>query len=64
MRQILTPTQIQVDTVQDVPWLRDFARTRKDARFGQRPIQTRAEYKQYLKENNLRPADGENLSEV
>jgi putative FmdB family regulatory protein len=64
MRQIIVAPSIQVDTANDIPWLSEFARTRKEARFGGKPIETRTEYKKYLKENNLRPCDGENLSEV
>lgn len=61
---IISKPMIQVDTIQDVPWLSDFAKKRKEARFGHKPIETRKEYKQYLKDKDLRPADGENLSEV
>jgi putative FmdB family regulatory protein len=64
MRQIITAPAIQVDTAQDVPWLSDFARTRKEARFGAKPIETRTEYRQYMKDHNLRHCDGENLSQV
>lgn len=61
---IISAPMVQVDTAQDVPWLADFAAKRKESRFGHRPIQTRTEYKQYLKDNDLRPASAENLSEV
>lgn len=64
MRQIITAPAIQVDTAQDIPWLDEFARTRKEARFGGPKIQTRREYKEYLVKHDLRPASGENLSEV
>ncbi|MFA4904647.1 MAG: FmdB family zinc ribbon protein [Desulfobaccales bacterium] len=64
MRQIIVAPAIQVDTIQDTPWLRDFARTRKEARFGGKPIETRTEYRQYMKDHNLRHCDGENLSQV
>ena len=64
MRQIIVAPAIQVDTIQDVPWLSEFARTRKEARFGGKPIETRTEYREYMKSHNLRHADGENLSEV
>ena len=64
MRQVLVPTATQMDDVINIPWLQEFAAGRKEARFGGRPIQTRQEYKQYLKDHDLRPADGENLSEV
>lgn len=60
---ISSPT-VLLDTIRDVPWLRDFARTRPEARFGKKQIETRTEYKKYLKDNDLRPADGINLSEV
>lgn len=64
MRQIILAPAIQCDDAVNIPWLQDFARTRKEARFGGRPIQTRKEYKKYLKDKDLRPADGENLTEV
>ena len=64
MRQIIVAPAIQVDTVADIPWMAEFARTRKEARFGGKPIETRAEYREYMRSHNLRPADGENLSEV
>jgi predicted nucleic acid-binding Zn ribbon protein len=71
MRQIITAPAIQVDTAQDVPWLREFAETRPEARLNQRigkekmqTIETRGDYRRYLKEKDLRPADGPNLSEV
>mgnify|MGYP007070557358 FL=1 len=65
MRQIIVAPAIQVDSAQDIPWLNEFARTRKEARFGGKPIETRTEYRQYLKENNLRdPHKGENLTEI
>ncbi|MFA4904705.1 MAG: zinc ribbon domain-containing protein [Desulfobaccales bacterium] len=65
MRQIIVAPAIQVDTIQDTPWLRDFARTRKEARFGGKPIETRTEYRQYLKDHNLRdPHKGENITEI
>lgn len=64
MRQVIVPTAIQCDDAVNIPWLQEFAKGRKEARFGGRPIQTRAEYRQYLKDHDLRPADGENLSEV
>ncbi|MFA4836311.1 MAG: FmdB family zinc ribbon protein [Dehalococcoidia bacterium] len=65
MRQIIVAPAIQVDTAQDVPWLADFARKRKEARFGGKPIETRTEYRQYLKDHNLRdPHKGENLTEI
>ncbi len=64
MRQIILAPAIQCDDAVNIPWLQDFARTRKEARFGGRPIQTRKEYKQYLKDKDLRPADGENISEI
>jgi putative FmdB family regulatory protein len=61
---IISAPAVQIDTVQDVPWLSDFASKRKEARFGHKPIETRTEYKQYLKDNDLRPCSGENLGEV
>ena len=64
MRQIIVAPAIRVDTAQDVPWLQEFAKTRKEARFGGKPIETRTEYREYMKSHNLRHADGENLSEV
>lgn len=63
-RFIISKPMVQVDSAQDIPWLDDFRKKRKEARFGGRQIETRQEYKQYLKENDLRPADAENLSEV
>ena len=65
MHQIITPPAIQCDDVVNIPWLQDFAAKRKEARFGGRPIQTRTEYRKYLKDNDLRPCgDGINRSEV
>ena len=61
---VMSSPMVFIDTAQDVPWLADFARKRKDARHGGRPIETRTEYRQHLKDNDLRPADSENLSEV
>lgn len=64
-RRIISIPNVFLDTVENVPWLRDFAMTRKEVWHGKKPpIATRTEYKQYLKDNNLRPADGINLSEV
>lgn len=63
-QSIISKTAIFIDTVRDVPWLSDFASKRKEARFGAKPIETRTEYKQYLKDNDLRPTDSENLTEV
>ena len=65
MRQIITLPNILMDDVVNIPWLQDFAAKRKEARFGGRPIQTRTEYRKYLKDNDLRPCgDGINRSEV
>jgi len=64
MRQIIVAPAIRVDTIQDTPWLRDFARTRKEARFGGKSIETRTEYRQYMKDHDLRHCDGENLSQI
>ena len=72
MRQIIgVPAAIQVDTAQNVPWLREFADTRPEARLNQRTgknkmpvIENRGDYRRYMKEKDLRPADGPNLSEV
>lgn len=65
MRQVLLPTAIQTDDIVGIPWLQEFAATRKEVRHGGRPIETRAEYRQYLKDKNLQPCgDGMNLSEV
>ena len=64
MRQIIVAPAIQVDTAQDIPWLSEFARGRKEARHGGKPIETRKEYHEYLKSHNLRdPHKGENLTE-
>lgn len=71
MRQVLTAPAIQCDDAVNVPWLREFAETRPEARLNQRIgapkmkiIESRADYRKYLKEKDLRPADGPNLSEV
>ena len=64
MRQIIVPVAIQGDDIVGIPWLQDFAKSTKEARHGEKPIQTRTEYKQFLKDKNLRPCRGENLSEV
>ena len=61
--QISCPA-IQCDDAVNVPWIREFAETRPEARFNRKTIQTRTEYKEHLKEKGLRPADGHNLSEV
>ena len=66
MRQIIVPTAIQCDDAVNIPWVRDFAKTRKEARFGGKLIQTRKEANQYMKDHDLRPisGDGVNLGEV
>ena len=72
MRQIISfAPPIQCDDAVNVPWIREFAETRPEARLNQRTgqnkaktIETRTEYHKYLKERDLRPASGPNLSEV
>lgn len=71
MRQVITAPAIQCDEVVNVPWLREFADTRPEARLNQRTgknkmpvIENRGDYRRYMKEKDLRPADGPNLSEV
>lgn len=64
MRQIiLSAPAVQVDDIIGIPWLREFshAHTRfaggkkERARDGGPPIKTRAEYRNYLRRNDLRP---------
>lgn len=61
---IISAPQVQIDTAQDVPWIREFAGSRPEAMFGKKTIETRGEYKKYLDSNGLRPSDGPNISEV
>lgn len=66
MRQDMTPVGLQPDSITDTPWLRDFASHHnrqggKRDRFGDKPIETRNDYKRYLERNNLRP-DAESIS--
>jgi putative FmdB family regulatory protein len=69
MRQIMSPTMVQCEDIVNVPWIREFAHNHnrqggKRNRQGGPPIESRSDYKKYLKDNDLRPARGENLSEV
>ena len=64
MRQVIVAPAIRCDDIVNIPWLQDVARTRKEARHGGKPIETRKEYHEYLKSHNLRdPHKGENLTE-
>ena len=69
MRQIITAPAIQGD--EPPPWMREFADTRPEARTNKRTgkqvnpvIESRTDYKRYMKDKGLRPTDGPNLSEV
>jgi hypothetical protein len=70
MRQIITPVLIEADNITDTPWLKEFAAKHnrqkgKRDRFGGAPIESRTDYKRYLRDNNLRdPSRGENLTEI
>lgn len=69
MRQVITPVLIQADSITDTPWLKEFAKNHnrqggKRDRFGDKPIESRTDYKRYLERHDLRPTRGENLSEV
>ena len=66
---IISCPMIECDDVVNSPWVRDFAKAhnRQDGkrnRTGGPPIESRTDYKRYLKDNDLRPTRGENLSEV
>lgn len=55
-RKILSVPGIQCDDAVNVTWLDEAARNASnDHRHGRKKIETRAQYKQYLKDNGLRP---------
>lgn len=69
MRFAISCPMVQCDELVNSPWVRDFARAhnRQDGkrnRAGGPPIESRTDYKNYLKDRDLRPCRGENLSEV
>ena len=50
-RKIITPPAIQCDSGIDVPWLKSACENLLPD--GHRPIETRGEYKRYLKEHHI-----------
>ena len=50
-KKILSTGGIQADSVNDVKWLPSACKTLQ--RHGEAPLQSRGEYKRYLKDNNL-----------
>lgn len=69
MRQDMSAAMIQCDDAVNTPWLREFCSSHnrqggKRDRFGDKPLESRTDYKKYLQSHDFRPADGENLSEI
>ncbi len=64
MTQIITAPVIRCDDAVNVPWIRDFAHHHnrkggKRDRFGGKPIESRQDYKDYLKTHDLRETESE-----
>jgi hypothetical protein len=66
MKQIITPVVVECDSITDVSWLPEAAKTvSMEHKIGVKPIESRTQFNQYVKDKGLRPADrGVNLSEV
>lgn len=50
-RKIITPVAVQCDSINDVPWLESACQNLQPD--GEKPIQSRAEYKKYLREHHI-----------
>lgn len=66
MGQLIDCPMVFCDSIADVSWLPEAARTvSMEHKIGVKPIESRTQFNQYIKEKGLRPADkGTNLSEV